>query len=326
MKTYLEEQKVDTLEEAAKLSDEFVLTHKSFNKDHQWRNKVNNNYRGGHNNSGSVNNNYNRMPNKGNGNNYGSNGNSNRSRKEIKCFGCGELGHIKPRCPKLGGGRGKPVLLLDTRQVIDGRKGLEVINRPEVGDNFECFMSEAVISAVSSPESVRKVTVLRDTAATQSVVVESVLPTGCQYIEGEVVVLRGFPDSWTTCPLVMINLDSPLVKGQVRVAVVKQLPVKGVDFLLANDYAGGKVGTDPRLVCRPGERQVLGDNVGDLNIVQPISVLTRSQRKSQLSSGSEFDLSPLFSDSSAETMIKGSSGDVVSDVAKGNLPKLKTDE
>ena len=39
MKTYLEEQKVETLERAATLSDEFALTHKGLYKQNQWQNR-----------------------------------------------------------------------------------------------------------------------------------------------------------------------------------------------------------------------------------------------------------------------------------------------
>lgn len=52
-------------------------------------------------------------------------------------------------------------------------------------------------------------------------------------------------------PLHRIHLQCPLLSGWFEVAVLPDLPVPGVDFLLCNDIAGGKVSPTPIMVDHP---------------------------------------------------------------------------
>jgi len=154
--------------------------------------------------------------------------------QQVTCFGCGEVGHIKPNCPKWkkdwNKEKNKKIMLVERKgEVADTKNGRENLKE------FRWFMS---VAKVSSMEDRHK---------------EVALPADCPFMEGEMVVLRGFPDSWTTCPMVELFLDSSLVKGQVKVAVVKELPVKVVTLIpyLGMVCAG-------RLICwRMGERVAL---------------------------------------------------------------------
>ncbi|WP_435362551.1 hypothetical protein, partial [Klebsiella pneumoniae] len=53
-------------------------------------------------------------------------------------------------------------------------------------------------------------------------------------------------------PLVSVRLQCPLVSASGEVAVLDNLPVEGVDFLLGNDLAGERVYPDAGVVW-PGE-------------------------------------------------------------------------
>ncbi|KAK3858073.1 hypothetical protein Pcinc_035712 [Petrolisthes cinctipes] len=57
--------------------------------------------------------------------------------------------------------------------------------------------------------------------------------------------MRGVGD-FITVPLTFVQLDSDLVSGKVRVGLVDELPVSGVELLLGNDLAGGQR-EDPEL-------------------------------------------------------------------------------
>ncbi|KAI2649596.1 Retrovirus-related Pol polyprotein [Labeo rohita] len=57
---------------------------------------------------------------------------------------------------------------------------------------------------------------------------------------GSSVIVQGIEMDCIKAPLHRIHLESDLCKGFVRVAVRPSLPVKGVDFILGNDLAGGK--------------------------------------------------------------------------------------
>lgn len=75
---------------------------------------------------------------------------------------------------------------------------------------------------------------IRDAGTTQLVILESGQLADWSFMEGAMIVLRGFPDSWTSCLLGELWLDSYLVRRHVSVAVVKDLPIERDSFVLAN--------------------------------------------------------------------------------------------
>lgn len=52
-------------------------------------------------------------------------------------------------------------------------------------------------------------------------------------------------------PLHTVYFKSELVSGCVQVGMQSQLPVEGVDLILGNDLAGGKVSSQPIVVDTP---------------------------------------------------------------------------
>ncbi len=99
------------------------------------------------------------------------------------------------------------------------------------------------------------ITILRDSAASQSVILEGVLPlTDMSSVNSEALVC-GFGMKFVGVPLHSIHLDCELVKGCVVVGVRPQLPLDGVSLLLGNDVAGGKVLLNPEetVVPLPGQ-------------------------------------------------------------------------
>ena len=81
------------------------------------------------------------------------------------------------------------------------------------------------------------VTVLRDTGAQQSVCRNV---TGRKVVSSEAVLCRGL-NTVEEFGTAEVKLSCPLVTAEARVAVADDLPVAGVDFLLGNDLAGGRV-------------------------------------------------------------------------------------
>ena len=47
----------------------------------------------------------------------------------------------------------------------------------------------------------------------QSLIVEAALPAGVEYSQNDFVLVGGFPDTVTPCPIVNLELDSDLFKG-----------------------------------------------------------------------------------------------------------------
>ena len=91
--------------------------------------------------------------------------------------------------------------------------------------------------------SIYDVTILRDTAATGTLLVN---PTGEPLDSKECVLIRGVA-GFNTYPRVRVDISCDLVKATVDVGVVESLPAPGVTLLLGNDVAGAKVFPNPVL-------------------------------------------------------------------------------
>ncbi|XP_076052821.1 uncharacterized protein LOC143032237 [Oratosquilla oratoria] len=87
----------------------------------------------------------------------------------------------------------------------------------------------------------KRVTILRDSGALQSLILSSLVRS--PVVGGSVTVssLGGL----AKVPLVSIDLQSPLYEGQAMVGMVDELPVVGVDVILGNDLVGGKMCPTP---------------------------------------------------------------------------------
>jgi hypothetical protein len=109
-----------------------------------------------------------------------------------------------------------------------------------VGEGYGPFITDGFVSLVGSSEK-RPVKILRDTGATETFVVESVLPFSGQSSTGNVVLIRGMGVQTMSVPLHHIELSSDLVKGNVVVGVCPALPVLGVHIILGNKLAGDRV-------------------------------------------------------------------------------------
>ena len=253
IKTHLEEMQVESLDNAAKLSDEYILTHKNFSKgdfkkpNHQQK----------------------KVSEKDENSDTASD-----NKKELTCFHCGKKGHIKAKCFKLKNSSSvKNTMLVNTcdRVVCAQRESLKMNSAL---DEFKPFLSVGSVSLLGTDEGPVMVAILRDTGAAQSLILEASLPEN-YVVTDEYVLLGGFPDSLVTCPLIQVRLDSELVKGSYKVAIVKSLPIKGVDMILANDIAKGRVVTEPLLISKPGVEK--GMSSVDCKNSVPVNVVTRSQ-------------------------------------------------
>ena len=121
-----------------------------------------------------------------------------------------------------------------------------------------------------------RVAMLRDTGAAQSLIVEASLPVDFK-VTDEFVLIGGFPDSLVTCPLLQVYLDSELIKGCFQGGYcAKVLPIEGVDMILANDIAKGRVVTEPLLVSKP--RIEVGRFNLDGNDPVPVNVVHQGRR------------------------------------------------
>lgn len=97
---------------------------------------------------------------------------------------------------------------------------------------FDGFLSDGMVS-VEEGMAETPVTVLRDTAAGQSVMVEGTIELPETAALGTFVPIEGFGGASSAVPLYRMFVRTNIFVGYADVAVAPELPVKGVTFLCA---------------------------------------------------------------------------------------------
>ena len=118
-------------------------------------------------------------------------------------------------------------------------------------ENYKPFISEGVVSLVGDENSSQKMKILRDTGATQSLMLDSVLPLTENSFTGANVLISGAEMGVLEVPLHEVNIKSSLISGNIVIGMRPSLPVEGISLILGNDLAGEKVMVDPRVVEKP---------------------------------------------------------------------------
>ena len=340
IRSHLDEQKVEELEKAAIMADDYALTHKMSSKSGNPQQK--------------------RYHGSGNRENISRNADDRKRQgkstenvglvskveplKPISCGHCGKPGHIISNCWKLGGktpcehcGRFnhksedcriaknklqkevKPTgltslkglkvspfnesenqkgvkvkPLIDRNHFVEKNKGIKVNplhndkiciedkispkTESDYMENYKPFISEGVVSLVGDENSSQKVKILRDTGATQSLMLDSVLPLTENSFTGANVLISGVEMGVLEVPLHEVNIKSSLINGNIVIGMRPSLPVEGISVILGNDLAGEKVMVDPRVVEKPRDDEKTERLAEKFPGIFPASVVTRSMK------------------------------------------------
>lgn len=219
---YLNEQKVNSLSQAAVLADEFVLTHKTVFS--SARPEKNSSVQSTHPQPSRA-----KSP-------------SPRLKEVRECFYCHKQGHVIADCLTLKRKQqqqqpSKSVGFVNSvMENTDDIAGLSCVD-----SGYSPFVLKGLISLTGKPEDQREIQMLRDTGAAHSFMVEDTLPLSEQSFCGSSILVQGIEMGFVKAPLHRVHLKSDLVTGFVSVGVRPSLPIKGVSFILGNDLAGGKV-------------------------------------------------------------------------------------
>ncbi|KAL2076889.1 hypothetical protein ACEWY4_027519 [Coilia grayii] len=174
------------------------------------------------------------------------------------CVYCKKLGHIMADCYKFK------------------RRSQTYPPRPVKTDSFAPFIMDGSVALPEVPGERVHIKILRDTGASQSFLLRSVLPFSDKTNTGDSVLVRGFEMGYVNVPLHKVCLSCSLVTGEVVVGVRPSLPVDGIAMLLGNDLAGGNVLPCP--VVSP-----VSSGVDELSAVYPevfaSSVVTRAMTR-----------------------------------------------
>ena len=261
IKSFLDEKQVETLEAAARLADDYALTHKV-----SFINKSNPSRRPFFPHSGSK-----HSPSNPPGSHSqtitpkpkpsGENKDQNPLSQPI-CNYCKRTGHIISECLHLKRKKEKQEGLKPTGLTSLRSKPQSCVKeedpiqteRPEtdsVIEIYEPFLSDGFVSLNSDYAQSTPIKILRDTGASQSLILADTLPFSEKTSSGTSVLIQGVECGFVNVPLHNIYLSSDLVTGLVAVGIRPSLPFKGVHLLLGNDLAGDKVVVNPLLTNIP---------------------------------------------------------------------------
>ena len=161
---------------------------------------------------------------------------------------------------------------------------------------YEPFLSEGFVSLTSDSAQSIPIKILRDTGASQSLILADTLPFSEKTSTGTSVLIQGVECGFVNVPLHNIYLSSDLVSGPVAVGIRPSLPFKGVHLLLGNDLAGDKVVVNPLLTNTPCEDQLPDPIEQEIPDLYPSCAVTRAMaKKVKLNDGiQDIDLTDTF--------------------------------
>ena len=301
VKTFLCEKQVETLEEAARLADDYYLTHKvSFiARPKPTSSHPQNKFMSG-NSSG--------MPSQSNTPkpNSTSETKSQYPLSRPTCNYCKKPGHLVSEClklkRKLESDEAKPTGLTTLRprpQSSIKTNTVDIVTKPKSDSTmeiFEPFMLDGFVSLSGDNCPLTPIKILRDTGASQSLILADILPFSEKTSSGTSVLIQGVECGTVNIPLHHVNLSSDLVTGLVVIGITPSLPFKGVHLLLGNDLAGDKVVVNPLVTDTPNIGQTDDPIEQEIPDLYPFCAVTRAMAKKAIlkNSNSDIDLTDTF--------------------------------
>ena len=117
--------------------------------------------------------------------------------------------------------------------------------------DYDSFISQGLVSLVGEEAQAQSICILRDTGASQSLLLEGVLPLSESSYAKSNVLLQGVELGVVSALLHVVNLKTELVSGPVMVEIRPSPPVQGVSLILGNNLAGEKVMVNPCMSPNP---------------------------------------------------------------------------
>ena len=301
VKTFLDEKHVETLEEAARLADDYYLTHKvSFiakpkpTSSHPQNKSMSGNSSG--------------MPSQSNTPkpNSTSEAKSQYPLSRPTCNYCKKPGHLVSEClklkRKLESDEAKPTGLTTLRQRPQSSiktNTIDIVTKPKSDSTmeiFEPFMLNGFVSLSGDNCPPTPIKILRDTGASQSLILADILHFSEKTSSGTSVLIQGLECGTVNIPLHHVNLSSDLVTGLVVIGITPSLPFKGVHLLLGNDLAGDKFVVNPLVTDTPNIGQTDDPIEQEIPDLYPSCAVTRAMAKKAIlkNSNSDIDLTDTF--------------------------------
>ena len=155
---------------------------------------------------------------------------------------------------------------------------------------YEPFLSDGFVSLNTDYAQYIPIKTLRDTGASQSIILSDILPVSEKTSSGTSVLIQGVECGFVNVPLHNIYLSSDLVTGLVAVGIRPSLPFKGVHLLLGNDLAGDKVVVNPLLTYTPCIDQPPDPIQQEMPEMYPSCAVARAMAKKAKQNDGDIDL------------------------------------
>ena len=146
------------------------------------------------------------------------------SSRRVVCYKCGKAGQIAIRC-QLGKG--------PERNRTQPRKPQVAVTTTRGNKSYRPWTKKGMISGPHGGPV--EVSILRDTGASQSLLLRNKLPKGVIEATRETVMIEGIGGKRVKILLCKITLKSQWKNGPIQVGVVDKLPMKGISLILGNE-------------------------------------------------------------------------------------------
>ena len=248
------------------------------------------------------------------------------------CYYCKQSGHIisesialkrkrekeRQECPKP---TGLTSLSLKPQSSIQDKNPIlaKTSETDALMEIYEPFLSDGSVSLNSDFAQSTPIKILRDTGASQSLILADTLPFSEMTSFGTSVLFQGVECGFINVPLHNMYLSSDLVTGHVAVSIRPSIPFKGIHLLLGNDLAGDKVVVDPLLTSTPCVDQPPDPIEQEIPDLYPSCAVTRAMAKQAKQNNGMQDINL------ADTLIGQSFNDDISNSLSPSQSDIKTD-
>ena len=172
------------------------------------------------------------------------------SSRTVVCNKCGKAGHIAVRCQLVKSQESNRTQLGKPQGAVTTARG---------NQSYRPWTKRGVIRGPNGGPV--GVSILRDTGASQSLLLRKKLPKGVIEATHETVLIEGISGRRMKIPLCKVTLKSQWKNGPIQVGVVDKLPMKGISLRLGNEVKTKKCQTSKmtKMNAKNGEDKMVSE-------------------------------------------------------------------
>ena len=145
-------------------------------------------------------------------------------------------------------------------------------------ESFKSFILDGFISLSSDFSNSTPIKILKDTGASQSLILLHTLPFSDSSYTGTNVLIKGVNSKdFESIPLHSVHISSKFVSRPVTIGVRESLPYRDIQLLLGTDLAGDRVIVNP--TAKPCDDQTCDQSEQDDSHLYPACAITRAMSK-----------------------------------------------